>query len=218
MAGREAAARLALAAAIAAGVSYLAADHLPLTQAASLTWKGAGVGLLTVYAALRARSLDGWLLCAVMGFGAAGDVLLGAVSLTVGGVAFFAGHLIAIALYLKNGRPGRSWGRWVLGALFVLEAANLAYLLPTDRSGTAGIALYAGVGAAAAVCAWLSRFPRMWVGLGAMMFLVSDELIFARMGTLAGAPWVGFAIWALYFGGQALVCVGVTRSLAETPI
>ncbi len=41
-----------------------------------MAWKGAGVALLAVYAALKARNLDGWLICAVMAFGALGDVLL----------------------------------------------------------------------------------------------------------------------------------------------
>ena len=49
------AARLALAAAMAGGVSYLAADHLTLSQGVSLAWKGSGVGLLALYAAMRAR-------------------------------------------------------------------------------------------------------------------------------------------------------------------
>ena len=65
-------ARVVLAAAIIGGVSYLAADYLPLTVAVGLAWKGSGVALLALYAALRARSLDGWLLAAVMAFGAAG--------------------------------------------------------------------------------------------------------------------------------------------------
>ena len=56
MAGREGLARLVLAAAILAGVSYLAADHLQIGGAAHTAWKGAGVGLLAVYAALRAKA------------------------------------------------------------------------------------------------------------------------------------------------------------------
>jgi len=68
-----------------------------------------------------------------------------------------------------------------------------------------------------AASAWLSRFPRRQVALGAAMFVASDLLIFARMGPLAGvAPgWVGFAVWGLYFAGQALVCVGVVRALTR---
>ena len=215
MTGRETAARAVLAGAIVAGVSYLAADHLVLSETASLAWKGAGVGLLAVYAALKARSLDGWLLVLVMAFGAAGDVLLGPGGFVVGGGAFLVGHLVAIGLYQRNRRPGLRLFDWILAAVFVTATVALAYSLPADRAGAPGVALYAtGLGAMAA-SAWLSRFPRTWVAAGALMFVVSDLLIFARMGPLAGvAPgWVGFAVWGLYFAGQALVCVGVVRTL-----
>jgi uncharacterized membrane protein YhhN len=79
------------------------------------------------------------------------------------------------------------------------------------------VALYAAGLAIMAASAWLSRFPRRGVALGALMFVVSDLLIFARMGPLSGAAWAGFAIWGLYFGGQALVCVGVVRTISPDP-
>src|SRR5437868_1083811 len=96
-------ANLVLAASVVAGVSYVASWGLDLSQVASLTWKGLGVGLLAVYAAMRAKDLDGWLLAAVMAFGCLGDVLLG-VNFTVGAVAFLIGHVVAVALYLRNRR------------------------------------------------------------------------------------------------------------------
>lgn len=218
MTGRDAAARLVLPAAIVAGVSYLAADHLALSEALSLAWKGAGVGLLAVYAALKARNLDGWLLVLVMAFGAAGDVLLGPGGFVVGGGAFLIGHLVAIGLYQRNRRAGLRPFDWILAAAFVAATVAFAFALPSDRAGAPGVALYATGLAAMAASAWLSRFPRSWVAAGALMFVVSDLLIFARMGPLAGvAPgWVGFAVWGLYFAGQALVCVGVVRSNASS--
>ena len=208
------AARLVLATAVVAGVSYLAADHLPLTVFAGLAWKGAGVGLLAVYAALCARSLDGWLLAAVMTLGAAGDVLLGAAGFVVGGGAFLLGHLVAIWLYLRNRRPGLSGSDWVSGLVLIPATVTAAYLLPADRAGALGVAVYALGLSAMAASAGLSRFPRGRVALGALMFLASDLLIFARAGPLAGQAWVGVFVWSLYFAGQALICVGVTRTLA----
>lgn len=211
---RKSAARLVLAAAIIAGVSYLAADHLPLSVVEGLAWKGAGVGLLAVYAALRARSFDGWLLTAVMALGAAGDVLLGAAGFVVGGGMFLLGHLVAIWLYLRNRRPGLSRSDWTSGLLLIPVTVVAAYLLPADRAGAVGVAFYALGLSAMAASAGLSRFPRGRVALGALMFLASDLLIFARAGPLASqAVWVGFLVWSLYFAGQALICVGVTRTL-----
>ncbi|WP_309644138.1 lysoplasmalogenase family protein [Phenylobacterium sp.] len=207
-------ARAALFAALIAGVSYMASWDLPLSQAQSLAWKGAGVGLLALYAALVARDSDGWRLCAVMAFGAAGDVLLGAAGLVVGAVAFLIGHLIAIWLYLRNRRIETTRSQKLLALVLIPTTVLIAFFLPSDRAGAPGVAVYALGLAVMAACAWISRFPRRTVGSGAMMFVVSDLLIFAREGPLAGQAWVGFGIWGLYFLGQTLICVGVTRTLA----
>jgi uncharacterized membrane protein YhhN len=208
-------ARLALAAAVVGGVSYIASWNLPLSEAASLAWKGAGVGFLALYAALKARSLDGWLICAVMAFGAAGDVLLGAAGMEVGAAAFLVGHLIAIWLYARNPRPATTLSQRIVPIVLVPATVAIAWMLPTDRAGAAPVALYALGLAAMAAFAWLSRFPRYRVGIGALMFVGSDLLIFARSGPLEGQAWVGYAIWTLYFGGQLLIVLGVTRTLEE---
>jgi uncharacterized membrane protein YhhN len=49
---------------------------LGLSPEIKTIWKGAGVACWPIHAALRAKSLDGWLLTLVMAFGAGGDVLL----------------------------------------------------------------------------------------------------------------------------------------------
>jgi len=48
-----------------------------------------------------------------------------------------------------------------------------------------------------------------------VMFVASDLLIFAEMGPLAGAAFIGVAIWALYFAGQFLITLGVAQGLGE---
>jgi uncharacterized membrane protein YhhN len=65
---------------------------------------------------------------------------------------------------------------------------------------------------AMAATAWVSHFPRHWVGLGAVLFAVSDLLIFARTGPLAGSMLPQVLIWPLYFGGQVLIATGVVRA------
>jgi uncharacterized membrane protein YhhN len=206
-------AKLVLAASLLAGVSYVAAWNLPLPPAAELTWKGLGVGLLAVYAALHVRSLDGWLLTLVMAFGALGDVLLGAAGLTVGALAFLAGHLVAIGLYVRNRRPSPSKSQVALAVVLVPAVVVTAYLLPADRAGAPGVAVYSLGLSLMAATAWLSRFPRFRVGIGALMFVVSDLIIFGRNG-----PWpdnfaTGLAVWGLYYFGQLLICVGVVKAL-----
>ena len=56
--------------AIAAGASYCLAAWLGWHGPAVTAWKGAGVGLLALWATTRARNADGWLLVAVMALGA----------------------------------------------------------------------------------------------------------------------------------------------------
>ncbi|MBX3483876.1 lysoplasmalogenase family protein [Phenylobacterium sp.] len=206
--------RVLLIAAVVAGVSYIASWFLPLPAAAGIAWKGAGVGLLALYAASQAKGADGWLLAVVMAFGALGDVLLETHGLVTGALAFLAGHLTAIGLYLKNRRPLGAADWAVAGALLVAIPV-IAYLLPPQRAGAGLIALYAAGLSAMAAAAWLSRFPRALTAAGAIMFAVSDLLIFVRTGRpgLDILP-MGLAVWGLYFGGQALIALGVTRTLA----
>jgi uncharacterized membrane protein YhhN len=209
-------AKAVLIASILAGISYVAAWDRGLPQAGELTWKGLGVGLLAVYAALNARTLDGWLLVAVMALGALGDVLLGAAGLTVGALAFLAGHLVAIGLYLRNRRATPTRGQWTLAVVLVPAVVIIAFLAPADRTGAPGVAVYSLGLALMAATAWLSRFPRYRVGIGALMFVVSDLLIFGRGGPWPASFAIGLAVWGLYYFGQMLICLGVVEAL-KTP-
>lgn len=206
---------LLLGAAVLAGASYLPASWLLPDEPLVIVWKGAGVALLAGWAAVQARSVDGWLLAAVLALGAAGDVLLETAGLTTGALAFLAGHLVAMVLYARNLRPlrWRADAPIAIGRLIVIP--SLAFVFPADRATAPGIALYAtGLGAMAAL-AWLSRFPRGRVSLGALLFAVSDLLIFARLGPLRQSIIPDLLVWPLYFGGQALIAVGVVGALQQ---
>ena len=208
-------ARLLLIAGIIVGVSYVGSWFLDLPPVVSVVWKGAGVAMLAVYAASRARGLDGGLLVAVLAFGALGDVLLETHGLVVGALAFLTGHLIAIGLYLRNRDPNLSARHLVLGLTIIPVVTATAFLLPPDRAGAGLIALYALGLAAMAAAAWISRFPRLLVAAGVLMFVVSDLLIFLRTGRPALDIFpMALAVWGLYFTGQVLIAVGVTRTLA----
>lgn len=195
-----------------AGVSYIASWNLQLPMATETIWKGAGVGLLAVYAALKARSADGWLLAAVMALGTLGDVLLVTSGLTIGALAFLAGHVTAIVLYARNRRRASPLVFLAATALIPV-VTGVAFHLPADRAGAPGIALYSLGLSTMAASALLSRFPRGQVGLGALMFVVSDLLIFARGGLVPATFATGLAVWGLYYLGQLLICLGVSRAL-----
>ncbi len=183
-------------------------------HSASIVWKGSGVALLALWCAMQARSADGRLIAAVMAFGALGDVLLETSGLTIGALAFVAGHVLAMLLYFRNWRPRITFSQRLLAALVVPLSVFIAATV-VGAKDMVPIGVYTFFVSGMAASAWTSRFLRYRVGIGAMMFLVSDLLIFARMGPLAGSPLPGLLIWPLYFGGQALIAWGVVRTLAE---
>ena len=207
--------RLLLIAALLAGISFQFAKDLPPSPGL-IAWKGAGVGLLAVWAALRTRGGSDWRLPVMLGLGALGDVLLEAAGTVPGAVAFLAGHIVAIGLYLRWRRSSYGMSAGLAGASGVIVAA-LGYALTRD----AGVAFYAfGLGAMAG-SALGSRFAVPLVGAGVLLFVLSDLLIFAKSSLLAESALPGLLIWPTYFSAQALIAIGIVRGLHDrrgTPI
>jgi uncharacterized membrane protein YhhN len=194
--------------AIAAGLAYYAANRMGFEGPWLIAGKGACVALLALWAGLQAKKLDGWLIAAAMAFGAAGDVLIETHGLIGGALAFLAGHVAAIWLYLRN-RTGQLWR----AGLVAVAVAAFAWRLPDARGMADEIALYAfGLGAMAGT-ALISRFAPANVGIGALLFVASDLLIFAQIGPLHGSPIPGLLIWPLYVAGQASIAWGVVTTL-----
>ena len=197
-----------LLASLAAAVTYYVVRDLPIPGVQLALLKGLGVALLVAYALRRAPGTDGRLIAAVMAFGALGDIAI-EFSFVAGGGAFFVGHLIAIVLYLRNRRPSPSISQKLTGLALLVATPVVSWFLSRDPAVT----LYAsGLGAMAAT-AWLSRFGRYRVGTGAVMFVVSDWLIFSRMGAVDLAPLPDLLIWPLYYFGQFLIATGVVQAL-----
>jgi uncharacterized membrane protein YhhN len=169
----------------------------------AIVWKGAGVALLAAYAWAHHPSRDAHKVAAIMALGAAGDVLL-EIDFIAGAVAFLIGHLAAISLYLKYRRQALGKSQRAAGLVTLIAVPFIAFALTREPL----VALYAAALGAMAASAWTSAFPRYRVGLGAMLFVASDLLIFARMGALAGNGAARALIWPLYYFGQFLICVG----------
>ena len=197
-----------LLASLVAGISYwfVAGSWIPGLYL--ILWKGAGVGLLAVYAWVHHPVRDAHRIALVMAFGALGDMVL-EVNFTGGALAFLMGHLVAIALYLRHHRRFMGQADKALTAAILLAIPGAAYLL----TGASEVALYAlGLGGMAAG-AWACDFPRRRVALGALMFAASDLLIFARMGPMAQSAIPHLLVWPLYYFGQFLITVGVIGAL-----
>ncbi|TXC69091.1 lysoplasmalogenase [Sphingorhabdus soli] len=202
-------------AAVFAGASYYAAVLLELQNPSAIVWKGAGVGLLALWAARHARSLDGWLIAGVLALGATGDVLIDAVNLRMGGIAFMIGHIVAVVLYLRNRRAAPSGSQALLGLVLLVGVPAIAYAVSPPGMQAVGHAIYGLTIGAMAGAAWTSRFSRYRVGIGAVLFALSDLLIFGRLGPLADSSLPHLLVWPLYFAGQALIAWGVVTRVSS---
>lgn len=207
-----------LAGVIAAIAFYFLRDNqtgggLVLGETYMILLKGAGVGFLALYALLRASGADHIILALALALSAAGDMAL-ELWFEVGGALFAASHLVACVLYLRNRRENPSFSQSLLGLALFIGAPAISYLL-SDRIE---IAIYASTLGLMAACAWMSRFPRYRVGIGAVLFVISDWLIFSRMGSFDLGVLPDLLIWPLYFAGQLMIATGVVQTLrGETP-
>jgi uncharacterized membrane protein YhhN len=196
------------------GLSYLFASHVGIPELASLIWKMAGVGLLVGYALRKHHSGEFLLLGATLALWSLGDGLI-EWDMIWGGIAFAIGHMVAIRLFLRHRRVNPVFSQRMLAVAVFLLAPVIAYCLPADRVIGMQAAAYTLCVAGMAACAWNSNFPRYRVGVGAMLFVTSDLLIFAREGPFADMEWVSIAIWLLYYGGVLMIATGVVATLVK---
>lgn len=204
---------LLFVAALIAGISYFFSDAVTTEGVGHLIWKGAGVGLLALWAATRARSADGWILALAFAIYAAADVLIEIFGLVGGAATFIAGHLLMILLYLRYRRRPLSSEDWMIVGLMLIAVPLASFLLPERRDDAVKVVMYAAVLGALAAAALASEFRRDRVLLGTMLFVASDLLIFARLGALSDSIIPDLGVWPLYFAGQALVAAGVAQEL-----
>lgn len=202
------------AVALLAGLSYWAADRASVSHGVMAAWKGSAVALLAIWAAANARGRDGWWIAGVLALGALGDVLL-EYSQTAGALAFLVGHVAATGLYRRYRRASPSPSQLGLAGLLLVATPLIAFLLPADRGQAPGIAIYAAFLGVMAAGAWASRFPRYRVGIGAVLFVASDLLIFAKPGPLGESRLPHLLIWPLYLAAQALIAFSVVTALSK---
>ena len=197
-----------LLASLIAGIAYYFLWNNPIGEVWLILLKGAGVGFLAVYALRRTSGINGAILTLVLALSSAADMAL-EIEFMVGGVLFFASHLVAIALYVRNVRPQPSRSQIACAIALMVGTPVVSYLL----SELLEIALYSCALGAMAGAAWLSRFPRYRVGLGAVLFIISDWLIFSRMGAFRLAPLPEILIWPTYYTAQVMIATGVVQTL-----
>ncbi|MEM6267199.1 MAG: lysoplasmalogenase family protein, partial [Pseudomonadota bacterium] len=197
-----------LLASITAAIAYYFLWDNPLGGLWLILLKGAAVGFLTIYAMRRGKGLDGAILTLALALSAAADMVL-ELNFYAGGALFFVSHVVAISLYLRNRRAPHE-ASWGAAALAMLLLTPLTTYLLSQSPIVAGYSVgLAGMAAAA----WQSRFPRHRVAAGAILFIVSDWLLFSQLGPLDLAPLPDLLVWPLYYAAQLLIATGVVQTL-----
>jgi uncharacterized membrane protein YhhN len=205
-----------LLASLIAGISFPATWlFLPLEGSLfAVIWKMAAVGLLVPFVLHRHHVGEFVPLAIILAFYALGDCLI-EFSMVAGALAFAAGHLFAIWLYFRHRRVAPTFSQKLLAIAIFLLPPVIAYGLPSTADEAVQVAAYSVILAAMAAMAWSSNFPRYRVGIGAVLFVISDLLIFAELGPLANSEVSGIAIWYLYYFGVLMIAVGVAQTLVK---
>ncbi len=195
-------------ASVTAAIAYYFLWNNPIGGLWLILLKGSAVGLLAIYVLRRASGASAYLLFAVLVMSALGDMVI-ELSFEQGGALFAVSHLFAVILYALNRRKPVSPSQLALGAVLFGVTPLVSWLL----SASVAVALYATALGAMAASAWLSRFPRYRVGIGAVLFVVSDWLIFARAGPLQLETAADILVWPVYYTGQLMIATGVVQVL-----
>ncbi len=205
-----------LLASLVAGISFPATWLLlPIEgNLYAIIWKMAAVGLLVPYALRRHHQGEFVMLAVVLAFYALGDGLI-ELSMIYGALAFAAGHIIAIWIFARHRRAGAAFSQKLFAITLFLLTPFIAFFLPGDTETGIQVAGYSVFLSAMAAMAWNSNFPRYRLGIGAVLFVISDLLIFARLGPMAESEFVSTAIWYLYYFGVLMMAVGIVQTLVK---
>lgn len=201
-----------LLASLIAATSYFFVSDGQVPGIYLMIWKGLGVGLLAAYAWQRGKGADGVLIALVLALCAAADMVL-EFSFLFGAALFGLGHVVAIALYLRNRRPASTASQKAAGLALLILTPAIAALITLPRENWEMATGYAVLLGAMAAGAWTSRFPRYRVGTGAVLFVISDLVIFAREADKLDPALAGWLIWPLYYAGQFMIATGVVQTL-----
>lgn len=205
-----------LLASLVTGISFPATWLLLAFEGSliAMIWKVAAVGLLVPFALRRHHVGEFVMLALMLAFYALGDGLL-ELSMIYGALAFAAGHIVAIWIYARHCRIGATFSQKLFAVTLSILTPFIAFFLPGDPKTGMQVATYSVILSAMAAMAWNSNFPRYRVGFGAVLFVISDLLIFARLGPLKESEVTSIAIWYLYYFGVLLIATGIAQTLVK---
>ncbi|GAA4643753.1 hypothetical protein GCM10023115_17130 [Pontixanthobacter gangjinensis] len=197
-----------LVASIASSIAYFVLRTQIFDELTIIALKGAGIAFLAVYAWQRSSATAAKLLAIVLALSALGDMLI-EISLEYGGAAFFGSHLVAMSLYITNSRQETSPSQKGVAIALLVITPFVCWILSRDYA----VSLYGLALGGMAATAWMSKFPRYRVGIGAVLFIISDWFIFLNFRTDSGT--FGLLVWPIYYLGQFLIATGVIQTLRK---
>lgn len=203
-----------LGVAVFAALVFLVLDQVTGGGAQIALVKISGIVLLALYAAFR----KAFVLTLALVLSAGGDFALALSPPAMeAGIGFFgAAHLVYLVIFasfiLKGG--WRKDGLILAVALLAFGAAMFVWLRPGMGELMVPASAYLAIILAMVIAAGLVRGPRIIIA-GALLFLISDSLIAARLFrevlVFDGLDWGGVAVWITYFAAQLCLAVGIVR-------
>ena len=204
---------LLLSIAAAAAYYFLAGD--PVAGLPLAIVKGSAVGALAAYALRRAGHRGGRALSAYLALCAVADAV-GEFSYLYAGTTIGLACLVMIVFLLRNRRPGLQGSQMAAAAAVVVLVPTIVALLTTPVPNWQWATAYALLLAGMAGAAWISRFPRYRVGIGALLFAVSNVLLVAQAaGRLPPGSSEWFS-WPVGYIGQLLLAIGIVQTLRRS--
>lgn len=196
-------------------ISYPISFYINMPDLVLVAWKMAAVGCLALYALRNHHHGNFLILAAFLAFYALGDGLV-EFDLNWGAIAFATGHIIAIYLFNRYRRPKLSPSQIGLTLAIPIIVPFIAWAIvrsPTESGFDA--ALYIFLLAVMAAMAWSSSFPRYRTGLGAILFIVSDLLLFSRFKIGDDNIILNLSVWYSYYFGVFLITTGIVQTLRK---
>lgn len=178
-----------------------------------MAWKAVPLACLAVYAFQRHLGPDGTILTAMLAIAAMADAMTELIYAAAGTLMTFS-LLLAIWLYSRNRRETTSLSQKGLGLALVLVLPAAAWVMLAGEDGRLLVTGFSLMLAIMAAMAWTSRFSRYRVGAGAMLFVLSQFVLFAITGPIwRASEWGELLVWPLYYSGQLLITTGVVGRL-----
>jgi len=210
---------LLVALSLAASLGYLAVESRPPSSLRT-GLKTAAIGFwvpLPLLVLPGAAALPLVLLAAAFFLSSAGDFFLAlkgdARNFTRGLLAFLAAHLFYLAIMLPL--ASRPEGLVANAASFVTGVGALAlyfWLRPNLGKNQLPVGVYLVTILFMALAALAIPAAQPWLGLGAVLFVISDGVIAAdKFGR--PIPYRGPIVWTTYYGGQALMALSLMALL-----